>query len=250
VINYNDFLILLNEGLIKTRSVKNIGYMIEHQIQFMGFDAYINITNKYLYKIEIFNPEYFTDINICELFFNINGNFGYFPNICILYRKNKKKQLKFQKNLKDKYENIDLQNFLSNIKNIDKLEITFEAKFDTGLYKNDVEIPSIVYHLSPTKNRISVLDNGLEPKSNNRKIYHKGRIYLFKNFSDYIKLLNILKSNDRYNLLDEKDIFYDLYEVKLDKEKIILHQDPYFNDGFYTYDNISPKDLVIIKNDL
>lgn len=250
MINYNDFVILLKEGLIKTHSILNNKTYLEHQIRFLGFDAYINIDNKYTYEFEILNPSWFNTTNTCELFFNFNSNFGYYPNNYTLYRDDKKRTIKFKNKLNSKYEELDLEDFINNLKNVDKVVINFEAKFSTGLYKNDVDIPDVIYHLSPIKYRHKILENGLEPKSNNRKNYHKDRIYFFKNLDDYKKLLLSLKSVDRYNLIEEYDIIYDLYEIKLDKNNIILHIDPYFNDGYYTYDNIHPKSVELIKKDL
>jgi hypothetical protein len=66
--------------------------------------------------------------------------------------------------------------------------------------------------------------------------------------------LRNLKINDTVNGIDEK---YTLLEVSFidgyvnkDKNSIIIHNDPNFNGGFYTYDNISPKSIKIIKDDL
>jgi uncharacterized protein YeeX (DUF496 family) len=246
MINYNDFSNLLKEGLIKTHNIRTNYDKLEHQLNFNGIDAYVHVLTDYTYDVEIRNPDWLKDLKTCEYFININGNYGYFPNRYRCYKNGKENRFKFEKNENTSDLNLDI--FLSNIKNCSKIIVIFEAKFESGLYKKNKNVPDILFHLSPSKNKEKILKNGLVPKSNNKISYHKDRIYLFQNINDYEKLLISFKNVDNYNLIDE--VKYDLYEVKLDKERIILHNDPYFEDGFYTYDNISPKDLMIIKNDL
>ena len=84
------------------------------------------------------------------------------------------------------------------------------------------------------------------PKSYNRKTKHPDRLFLFYNFSDYEELLIGLKLNDRLNDLNRS---YILYRVKMNNS-MIIHSDPNYNKGFYTYDNISPKDVEILKENL
>jgi len=42
---------------------------------------------------------------------------------------------------------------------------------------------------------------------------------------------------------------YTLYKVKMN-DKMIIHSDPNYSKGFYTYDNISPKNIEIIFDNL
>ena len=246
MINYIDFVNLLKEGLIKTVSIKTYWDNLEHQLNFNAIDAYVHVLTDYTYEVEIRNTDWFKDIELCEYFLNINGNYGYFPNKYYCFKGNIENRFSF-KSIKKTGE-LNVQDFLKNIKNCTKIVVTFEAKFETGLYKKNSEVPDILYHLSPSKNRDKIKNNGLVPKSNNRIAYHKDRIYIFQNVNNYETLLKSFKVSDSYNLIGE--IKYDLYEIKLNKSETILHVDPYFEDGFYTYDNISPRDLVIIKNDL
>ncbi|MCB1713459.1 MAG: hypothetical protein KDH96_13625, partial [Candidatus Riesia sp.] len=100
--------------------------------------------------------------------------------------------------------------------------------------------------LSPTDKKYKILKNGLYPKSYNRKTKHPDRIYFFYDMNDYKYLLKSLKLNDKINNLYRN---YSLYKVKLTQENII-HSDPNFSKGFYTYDNISPMDIELIEDEL
>jgi len=93
------------------------------------------------------------------------------------------------------------------------------------------------------KNRQKILKIGLYPKSGNRKTYHSDRIYLFYNKDECGKILKELKFSDK------TITNYDFYEIELDNTNII-HSDPNYFNGFYTYDNISPKNIKILKSGL
>jgi hypothetical protein len=54
----------------------------------------------------------------------------------------------------------------------------------------------------------------------------------------------MLKIDDKLNNMNRK---YNLYEVEMNDDNII-HSDPNYDKGFYTYDSFHPKFLKIIKH--
>jgi len=258
---YEQFLSLIKEGLITTHNIYNIYSSLEINLRGIGFDIELNILDKFRYEITINNPLSFLDEDMYELFFKYNENLGYYPiNFKILRENNKQNTLNFfttklveetDNKKKQKVKQVIINNFDVEIKKNNKeIVILFDAKYDDSLYKNDVDIPDIVYHLSPVKNRNSIKRNGLYPKSFSRKINHRERIYVFTEIDNYVNILKSLKLND---LLDKNiELKYDLYEIELDKNKNILHTDVDSMElsGFFTYDSLSPKKIKIVKEDL
>ena len=235
--NYNKFVQLIKEGLIRTHNIYNYSSRLENNISFIGLNINLNIISKFRYEILIFNPIFLKEEIVLDSFLSSNNNLGYYPIRIYSYR-----------NENNNFFNYSNDTLLKEINNklTTKIKILFDAKYEDGIYSNSVEIPNVAYHLTPLKNDNSIKDNGLYPKSNSRKINHKDRVYLFINYEDYGTLLKTLKSNDHYN---KNKQLYNLYEVLL-TEKNILHTDPDMDGAFFTYDHISPKNIKLLKTDL
>lgn len=219
----------IKEGLIKTYNIEKYYNNLDIELSAIGVISKINIISKFIYDLEILNVRELTNEKL-KYIIDINQNLlGYYASY--IWIKN----------------NFGVNGFKFNIKYLSNeylnIKIRFESKYEDGLYKNDLDVPKKSYHLSPTVNRKKILSIGLYPKSGNRKTYHIDRIYLFYNLNDYKKLLKNLK------MMDNENVKYDLYEISLSNENII-HSDPNYINGFYTYDNISPKNIKIIKQDL
>ena len=168
---------------------------------FVGFDLNLKIENKFRYTIEIINHVLLLDDELFDFFFKINDNYGFYPIRLTITRLNDMKNtIKYNKKLLKK-----------ELKNLKKIEFLFDAKYDDGLYKNNIKIPNVAYHLSPSKNRENILKNGLYPKSNSRKVNHKDRVYIFLNYNDYNDLLKALKLNDNMNNNKQKCDLYVVY---------------------------------------
>jgi len=219
----------IKEGLIKTYNIEKYYNSLDIELSSIGVKSKINIISKFIYDLEISNPQELSNDKL-KYIIDINKNLlGYYPSYIWIENNIGINGFKFNnKYLSNKYLNI---------------KIRFESKYEDGLYKNDLEVPKISYHLSPSKNRNKILDIGLYPKSGNRKTFHMDRIYLFYNLDDYKRLLKLLKMIDKINSK------YDLYEISL-TDKNIIHSDPNYINGFYTYDNISPINITILKQDL
>lgn len=118
-----------------------------------------------------------------------------------------------------------------------------------------IEIPDNLYHLSPMKNTDSIKRYGLHPKSKNKNSTHPDRIYLFDNINNLDKLLDELKYNDKKKSIDGKYflIKIDTNQIYLKqklKDRIILHTDSNYLQGYYSYDFFHPTVLEIIKQNL
>jgi hypothetical protein len=229
--SYSDFVKLITEGLIKTHNIIKYNTSLSIELNSIGINHNIEIIDKMVYLVKIFNPFVFSDEDVFELFMSFNNNLGYFPSWFRVFKQDKYIDFEWSENL-----------FNKNI-NCDELWIRFEGKYEDGLYNNILDVPNVAYHLSPVNNRKRIEDGGLYPKSGYRKTYHPDRIYLFYNLEDCDKLLKQLKIND----INSKD--YDLWEVKLSSDNVI-HTDPNYSKGFFTYDNISPERMELIKKDL
>lgn len=232
ILNYKKYLNLVKEGLIITHNIQIYKNSLEIELKSIGVEFEIKIISKFIYDIDILNSDKLSEEQL-HFIININQNLlGYYPSYIWVELEDKMRGFPF--------DIIYLSNKFS------KIKVRFESKYDDKLYKNDIEIPDIAYHLSPTDKKYKILKNGLYPKSYNRKTKHPDRIYFFYDMNDYKYLLKSLKLNDKINNLYRN---YSLYKVKLTQENII-HSDPNFSKGFYTYDNISPMDIELIEDEL
>lgn len=233
ILNYENYIQSIKEGLISTHNIEKYSGSLEIELDSIGIKKYnLNIISKLVYELEILNSNKLSN-DLLKHMVDINQNLlGYYPSyIWVTNDVGINKFIFDEKYLSNKYSNI---------------KIRFEAKYEDGLYRNDLEVPEFAYHFSPTNKKEKILRDGLCPKSNNRKTKHLDRISFFYNLEDGEELLNNLKWNDKiYNL----DRTYTLYKVKLN-DKMIIHGDPNYNKGFYTYDNISPKNVEILKENL
>lgn len=229
IYDYKKYLNLIKEGLISTHNIEKYQNSLDIQLSSFGIKHNINIISKFIYDLDILNLSDLSN-DLLKYIIDINQNLlGYYPSYIWLYNEIGKNGFKFD------------EKYLSN--NYLKITIRFEAKYDDGLYKNDLEIPEYAYHISPIDNKNKILKNGLYPKSYNRKTKHPDRLYLFYDLSDYESILKELVFNDRMNGITRN---YTCYKVKMN-QKMIIHSDPNYSKGFYTYDNISQKNIEVIN---
>ena len=236
----NEYLLALNEGLITTHNITKYFFNLQHELRFVGFDSEVYIDNKYSYNLFITNPQIFKNDEMDELLININNNFGYYPSQFIVELKNgMKNTFSFDINLYKK--EIRKQN-------LKQIIIKFESKYTDGLYTNDIEIPDFIYHLSPIEHQNKILEIGLVPKGKYRASVYPNRLHLFKDLKECNDLLKNLKNNDNKKLGYKR--LYTLYKIDLKNLDIILHTDPNYLKGYYTYDNINPNKIKIIQDNL
>jgi hypothetical protein len=229
IYNWENFISLLNEGLIHTYPIKTVVKLITNELSrlklLVSIDTEISTNTIFVkgYSKTFYNKDIKHFISVISLC-------GYFPSTFKFY--NKKDEL-IDKLI---YENIDdefLKTLNEKILNSYFTQITIESKFN-----KIVNVPNKLYHVTLCKNTNRILKYGLISKNNNKRAYHIERIYFGYN--------KIITKNLAYQF-DEKSK-YILLEIDTIGLNIIFYDDPDFtNDGCYTYDNISPNRIKILE---
>lgn len=120
------------------------------------------------------------------------------------------------------------------LKNLDKISIIIEPKFDkkvnyTGEY---------LYHTTDKKYLDKILKFGLIPKSKNTRSFYPERIYLSPDETYLLSIKDQLSKDKNGEYVDLKIRNF---------QGLNLYKDVRFKGGFYTYDNIHPKYIDVIK---
>lgn len=175
---------------------------------------------------------YFTKIeqnqflNIDEII-NFLDSFGWFPALVNGY--------KFGKN--------SLKQFISDSKTI---EIDFEPRYDLRIFPEEDKI----YHLTFDVYWDSIEDKGLTPKNKSKISNHAERIYFIEKYNEreFSRLGKFL-----YNTLNVKTKKHvkECYVLEIDisglKKEKQFYKDPNYSLGIWTYENIPPIYIKIIK---
>jgi len=224
--NYLEFVEQLKEGLITTHDITKYSSIITDFLDQINIKHSIDIIDKLEFKLII-------ETNDMDLIEVINHNcytLGYFPSYYWITLSN---------DMKNGFKEINTLPI--NTKNV---SIKYEGKYEEGLYKNTVICPDKLYHLSYQENKEGILKKGIYPKSKKRLSNHPERIYLFDDLNNYNVLLKQLKISDN----TKKE--YLLLEINCSDSKLFLHTDPNYRIGYFTYDNINPKNIIILKENL
>ncbi|MCK9415294.1 hypothetical protein M0Q97_01395 [Candidatus Dojkabacteria bacterium] len=219
--NYIDFVIKNVSSELNLSHIKNDMHKDNNRIELTLYNFYklhnINIVLNYIDSLMI-------DRN------------GWFPSKYILYNlKNMKNELIYD----DKY----LKN---NYKNIEKVIITYEPKYDII----EPNIPDKLYHLSIQEYKDNTLKYGLFPKSKNKQTKHLDRIFVCKYVDDCYLLIPRMLNNYTYtiskNKLNKINYKWIIYEIDTKDLNINLYKDPnYIDKGYYIIDNIKPEKIKI-----
>lgn len=234
--NYNEFVEQLKEGLILTHDITRYSSVITDFLSQLKIKYDINIKDKLEFELTIhlnLLPIEFPYNDVVSMINHRCYVLGYFPSYYWITLKN---------GIKNEFK--EIINLTDNTKDVC---IKFEAKYEDGLYTNNVYCPDKLYHLSYQDYKNKIIKNGLYPKSKNRLSVHPDRIYLFKDIDKYIDLLYSLKFSDKINNIS-KD--YILLEIDCRKYPLILHTDPNYRVGYFTYDHINPVDIKFLKENL
>lgn len=215
-----EYEINLKEGLIKTTNISKTINLLKKYFP----DVFIKEGDKtFIISIDDPNIE-----DIKRLLVNIN-NFGWFPSFF-------RYMTKEDKIVADKW-NDKIINILDKLESI---SITFEAKFDEEVVEN---IPSTLYHITPTLNVDKILKTGLVPKSRSKASYHPDRVYLSKDLEDIENLGEMF-----YQKTGIKN--WTILKIKTDiipGDYLKLYTDPNYKQGYYTLNNIPPQAIEKIK---
>lgn len=127
--------------------------------------------------------------------------------------------------------------------NTDNFGIYFDAKYDVEI-SND-ELPNYIYHISPSVYDDKIIKIGLAPKTKNKLSTYPARIYFGLTIEAVSGLLTnppFLRGNSKFTIF--KVNFEELNKVR----DIRFFKDPiYMPNGIYTYENIPPEYITIIK---
>ena len=230
MISYRKYINLLKEGLITSHDITRYKSIITTKLDQLNVKYDMDVIDRLEFDLTLYNPIE----DIIDIINHDSLTIGYYPSYCwITLNNGMKNNFKWSK---FKYSS-----------KISILKIKYESKYEEGEYKNTVICPDILYHLTWQDNKISILKKGIYPKSKNRRSDHPSRIYLFDNSENYLPILKFLKISDNMD-----DIYKDYMLIKIDcsKDKLILHTDPRYRMGWFTYDNINPLNIEIIKEDL
>lgn len=230
MINYKNFLIRVNEGLIKTHDLNKSINIIEREM-----------VNSPSYKIDVdYNNNAFSvffgsipSIQFLDYWFDIINNLGYYPTIFKVWnKKNMSNIFNIPTDSNEESMEIKLNNLIKNKKYV---EFFFDAKYDKVL-----KIPNKLYHTTTLRKKSKILKYGLSPKSNNRKNVHPERIYFDISLNNSYDTAKSLRKNDLFNKNEKLD--YCIIEINT-MDIIKLYKDPH-SKGCYTYDNIDPKNII------
>lgn len=118
---------------------------------------------------------------------------------------------------------------------IKPIAIILEPKYDLKIEP----IPNILYHTSPIKFKDKISKIGFIPKTGNKLSKHPDRIYLTDNFDIAMYFgLNIKK---------EENVGFCIYEINGEKLNNLYSDINLKDGGYYTLENISPKNFKLIK---
>jgi len=239
--NFKDFILRIDEGLIKTQDPSKILRASLTNIRNLGLNCDGNIIGD---KIEftLYNFYYipFDQLeNIIDSLLAIIVNLGgWFPSsLIVLNLAGLINQVKYQE------EWIYQQH-----QNIKDITFIFESKFDIT-----VDVPDKLYHLSIVENKIKKY--GLCPRSGSKLTSHLDRIYVCKTLEDCELLIPNMKyyyfNEFKYRILNKKfkkDTQPVIYEIDNTSNFVTkMYQDPNYINGYYILDNIDPKLIKLVK---
>lgn len=130
---------------------------------------------------------------------------------------------------------LDGSNWLKDYNNeTEMIAFYLEPKYDIK-----VDIPSILYHVSPIRFKDKISKIGFIPKSGNKISSHPERIYLTDDLKTAISFGDNIKS--------ETNSGYCIYKISGDCIENLYSDINLRNGGFYTLQNISPDNFELIK---
>lgn len=259
ICDYNQFISYVKEELIRTLTSDEVIELLDRRLD--RFNFRLIRRHKTQFKIEINEPD--KDLSYYKYIFSICLRCGYY---CSFYKILTDDYLVKFKGEFDKNKFIDIIEKY----NIKQVELIFEGDYEDREYTNIIDIPEILYHLTPNRNKNSILKIGLAPKGGSRLSYHPERIYLMDNLKNYQNLIEEFRYEDfKYHkekyknkkhiesIDDMNSDFYKYMLLEIDttinnlNEKLILNTDPNYNlYGYFTTNNIPKENIKILEENL
>lgn len=148
---------------------------------------------------------------------------------------------------------IESVGYFISVLSIDGFDVRDKSKIDEYLYKGGNNIFMMIepnydekvsfkgkylYHTTDLKSLNKILKYGLIPKSKNTRSFYPSRIYLSPSEEMMLKIQQELKG----------DKAGDYVNLRIDNfEGLSLYKDLRYKGGFFTYDNIHPKYIEVLK---
>jgi len=211
------YLEFISESRYKTHGLKTVKRTLPKFLKSIKCD----------FKIEYNEPSddfaiYFTNltngsldviISRCELL-------GYYPSVLTVDDKEKNNNIKSIDEFVDFVKQYKLND-------INKVYVQFESWLD-----GKVETPESLYHVCRTIDSEKIERYGVSPRSKHKISFHPDRIYLV---DDYLAAIAIIKQFKKI-----EDIAYSIVKITPNRNELLLRNDPNFDAGFYTTQNILP----------
>jgi len=255
ICNYNQFISYIKEELIRTLNSDDVIDLLDRKLE--GFNFKLTKLHKTQFKIEIFNPD--SDINYFKFIFLLCLRCGYYCSYYKILTDND--LIKF----KGKFDKEKFINLINKYK-ITYIYLMFDGDYEDKEYSNMIDIPKLLYHITPQRNKENILKNGLYPKAGMKISFHPERIYLIDNLKNNEFLIDEFKHLDYKYYKNKNKIngsdninsdFYKYMILEIDtninnfNEKLILNTDPNFSTyGYFTTNNIPKQNMKIIKENL
>ena len=229
MIKYDDFVIMINEGLITTHPLSKCKSIIDFESGKLNYWKNINF-NELNNTFNIFFDG-IPNENELEYLFHIYNNLGYYISYYKIFN---------NKNQDKNFPWVDFKEYEKDTNNKLKIILFFESRFDEKLKYT----PKKLYHVTNIENIKNINKKGLMPLYFSDSDFRPDRIYFSLSLKDAENILNKKVFNDK---IKNKNNKYIIYEIITDNiYNLVLYKDPRSN-GYYTYNHINPKNLKIIK---
>lgn len=227
MIKYENFVIMINEGLILTHELSKCKNIIEREagnlnhwfkIDFdFALNTFVVIFDEILNgdKLEYLFHEYNT-LGFYLSYYKVNNFLG----------------------MSKIFPWKDYESYKKMTKNKKNISLFFESRFDQKLQY----IPNKLYHVTNIENVPKIKRNGLSPSYFEKGDYRPDRIYFALNLKDAEKIKRKNITNDTLNNKVNQYIIYEIDTKNI--YDLVLYKDPR-SDGVYTYNHINPKFLKL-----
>lgn len=235
VYNFNQYLLSINEGLLKTYDVDFVVLKSLERLSVINVPIYIIKLPNNTIKLDI---KLFNKVQIDKLFDLLNSNFtnlfGWYPSYMYIT------------NLSGVENNMPYdENYLKRTKDyLSAVSIIYQSKFDLVS-----EMPPKIYHLSIKEYQNKILSIGIVPKSKSKISSHGDRIYVCKDIEDCKDLIPKM-SFWFYNKNTNIDTKWVIYEIDTTGLDLRLYEDPnYPGKGFYLLGNVPRENIKVIDSE-
>lgn len=213
----------LNEGLIKTQGAYATKSIIERNHKLVRV-LYVDDDETVLgleIRLKVLKPGELDSI------LKLVNNLGWFPSIYITNVSGEKTKF------------VDNNKFKEDVKDAGIVSIKLEKKFDPV---RKTTHGSDYFHVARQKVLPKIEKNGLVPRSKSKIGFHPERIYLARGYNKALEILEMLYQHD------ESEPLWVMFQVDITKvPNIELRNDPNFEGGVYTLQNIPPSALKVVK---